>query len=80
MNHSLSFTALYSQSKDTPLNTVSQTDDKLLDSNEFNLVQHLVFGDPSKDTETNTEIINATVNFVLTTKRFDEIPFCECHV
>ena len=68
----ISFTALFSQSKDTLVNTISQIDNKLLDSNESNLIQHLLFGDPSKDRETNTEILNATVNYVLTTKRFDE--------
>ena len=56
----------------TVLNTISQIDNKLLDSNESNLIQYLLFGDPSKDTETNTEILNVTVNYVLTTKRFDE--------
>ena len=65
------FTAHYSQSKDTLLNTISQIDKKLLDSDEFNLI-HLLFGNPSKDTETNTEILNATVNYFLTTKRLDE--------
>ena len=68
----ISFTALYSQSKDTLLNTISQIDNKLLDSNESNLIQHLFFGDPFKDRETNIEILDATVNYVLTTKRFDE--------
>ena len=68
----ISFTALYSQSKNTLLNTISQIDNELLDSNKSNLMQHLLFGDPSKDRETNTEILNATVNYVLTTKRFDE--------
>ena len=56
----------------TLLDKISQIDNKLLDSNESNLIQHLLFSDPSKDTETNTEILNATVNYVLTTKRFDE--------
>ena len=50
--------------------TVSQIDNKLLDSNESN--EHLLFGDFSKDTETNTKTLNTTVNYVLTTKRFDE--------
>ena len=54
------------------LNTITQIDQKLLDSNESNLIQHLPFGDTSKDTETNTEILSATVNYVLTTKRFDD--------
>ena len=74
------FTALYSQSKDTLLNTISQIDNKLLHSNESNLIQHLLFGDPSRETKTNTEILNATVNYVLSTKRFDEQLFSECHV
>ena len=64
----ISFTALYSQSKET----LSQIDNKLLDSNESYSIQHLLFGDPSRDTDTNTEILNATVNYVLTTKRFNE--------
>ena len=58
----------------TLLNTISQIDnsnESSNDSNESNLIQHLLFGDPSKDTETNTEILNTTVNYVLTTKRFD---------
>ena len=35
-------------------------------------MQHLLFGDLSRDTKTNTEILIATVNYVLATKRFDE--------
>ena len=42
-----------------------------MNSNESNLIQYLLSGDLSKDTETNTEILNASVNYVLTTKRFD---------
>ena len=68
----ISFTALYSQSKDTLLNTISQIDNKLLGINESNLIQHLLLEDPFKDREANTEIINANVNYVLTTKGFDE--------
>ena len=37
----------------------------------MNLMQHLL-GDSSRDTKTNTEILNATVNYVLATTRFDE--------
>ena len=56
----------------TLLNTISQIVNKLLDSNESNLIQNLLFDDPSKDTEANTEILNATVNYVLMTKKLDE--------
>ena len=56
----------------TLLNTISQTDNKLLDSKESNLMQHLLFADLSRDTKTSTEILNAAVSYVLTTERFDE--------
>ena len=63
---------LFTIERHTLLNTISQIDNKLLDSNESNLIQHLLFGDPSKDRETNTEILDQTVNYVSMTKRFDE--------
>ena len=63
---------LFTIERHTLLNTISQIDNKLLDSNKSNLIQHLLFGNPSNDTETNTKILNATVNYVLMTKRFDE--------
>ena len=68
----ISFTAFYSQSKDTLMNTITRIDNKLLDSNESNLIQHILFGNLSKDIETNIEILNRTVSYVLMTKRFDE--------
>ena len=54
-------------------------DNELLDSNESNLIQYLLFGDPSRDADTNTEILNATINYVLTTERSDKRLFQECH-
>ena len=62
---------LFTIQRHTLLNTISQVDNKLVDSNESNLMQNL-FGDPFIDTKTNTEILNATVSNFLTTKRFDE--------
>ena len=56
--------------RDTLLNNQS-IDSKLLDSNESSLIQHLL-GDSSRDIKANTEILNATVNYVLATTRFDE--------
>ena len=63
---------LFTTKRHTLLNTISQIDNKFRDSSESDLIQHLLFGDPSKDTETNAEILNATVNYVSMTKRFDE--------
>ena len=63
---------LFTTKRHTLLNTISQIDNKFRDSSESDLIRHLLFGDPSKDTETNAEILNATVNYVSMTKRFDE--------
>ena len=57
---------LFTIKRHTLLNTISQIDNKLLHSNESNLTQHL-FCNPYRNTKTNTEILNATVNYVLTT-------------
>ena len=61
---------LFTMERDTRLNNQS-IDSKLLDSNESSLIQHLL-GDSSRDTKANTEILNATDNYVLATTRFDE--------
>ena len=63
---------LFSIERRTFLNTISQIDNELMDSRESTSVHYLLFGDPSRDTYTNTEILKATVNYVLTTKSFDE--------
>ena len=55
---------LFTIERYTLLNTISQIDNKLLESNESNLTQNLLFGDPSTDREINTETLNATVNYV----------------
>ena len=66
----LHYSPLFTIERNTFQNKISQIHNKLLDSNESNLIQH--FGIPSRDTKTNTENLNATVSYVLTTKRFDE--------
>ena len=66
----LHYSPLFTIERNSLQNTISQIHSKLLDSNESNFIQH--FGNPSRDTKTNTENLNATVKYVLTTKRFDE--------
>ena len=70
---------LFTIERQTLLNTISQIDNKLVYSNRSKLI-NLLFGDPSRDTKTNTDIFNAIVNYVLAAKRFDERLFSECHV
>ena len=71
---------LFTVERHNLLNTISQIDNKLVDINESNLKQHLLFGDSFRDTDTNTEILNAIVNYVLRTMGFDEWLFKDCDV
>lgn len=48
---------------------------RLLDVTETLLIKALLFGVCSADAHTNTETLNATIKYVLTTKRFDESLF-----
>ena len=63
----------------TLLSKSRQTDNELLDSNECNSVEYLLFGDLSY-TDANAEILNAIVIKSETTERFDERLFKEYHV
>ena len=45
---------------------------KFLEQNDSTLTQTFLFGDPASSVETNTLILNATIQYVLSTKRFEE--------
>ena len=48
------------------------TDNNLLDLCEPVLIRTLLFGSNSFDTDANTNVLNATTEYILSTKRFDE--------
>ena len=56
----------------TLLSTIGNINYKLLENTDSNLTQTLLFGNTSFDITDNTNILNATINFVLLTKRFDK--------
>ena len=56
----------------TLLSTIGNINYKLLENTDSNLTQTLLFGNTSFDITDNTKILNATINFILLTKRFDE--------
>ena len=58
----------------TLLSTIGNINYKLLENTDSNLTQKLLFGNTSFDITGNTKILNATINLILLTKRFDE-PF-----
>ena len=56
----------------TLLSTIGNTNYKLLENTDSVLTQTLLFGNTSYDITGNTKILNATITFILLTKRFDE--------
>ena len=56
----------------TLLSTLVNIDNNLLDLCEPVLIRTLLFGSNSFDTDTNTNVLNATIEYVLSTERFDE--------
>ena len=63
---------LYSNERRTILNSLVNIDHTLLDNTDFSLTQILLFGNTTFNAIVNTKIINLTIDFVLSTKRFDE--------
>ena len=57
------------------LSTIINIDCKLLEITDSSLTQMLLHGNPSFDIITNSLIVNATIIFVLPTKRFEEALF-----
>ena len=59
----------------TLLSTSKNIDCRLLDVTETVLIKTLLFGNCSVDAHTNTQIFNATIEYIVITKRFDESLF-----
>ena len=56
----------------TLLSNIENIDNNLLDLSETFLRRTLLFGSNSFDTNTNTHPLNATIEYVLSSKRFEE--------
>ena len=56
----------------TLLNTLVNIDNNLVDLCEPVLIRSLLFGSNSFDSDANTNVLNATIEYILSTKRFDE--------
>ena len=64
---------LYSNERRTPLSSLVNIDHTLLDNTDFSLARVLLFGNNTFNAKENTKITNLTNDFLLSTKRFDEI-------
>ena len=56
----------------TRLSTRRSLDSKLLDFTDYDLTQTLRFGKTSQSWSNNFKIINASIDYILSSKRFDE--------
>ena len=56
----------------TLLNSLVNIDYTLFHNTEFLLTQILLFGNTTFNATVNTKITNLTIDFILSTKRFDE--------
>ena len=66
---------VFTNERYTLLSTLSSTDCNLLNNTDFVLTKTLLFGNFSFNSNKNLEILNATIDYILSTKRFDEALF-----
>ena len=66
---------MYNDERHTLLRNIKNIDCRLLDVIETALIKTILFGNCSANARTNTQIYNATIEYILTTKRFDESLF-----
>ena len=62
----------YINERRTLLSTIENIDNNLLDLREPVSIRTLLFSSNSFDTDANTNVLNATIEYILSTKRFDE--------
>ena len=74
-SHYILHCPMYNDERHTILSTIKSINCRLLDVTETILIKTLLFGNCSVDAETNTQILNATSEYILTTKRLDESLF-----
>ena len=70
--HFLLHCPIFHDKSHTLLSTLNNIDSKLLERNDSYLTQTLLFGSTSFDSETNTFVLNATIDYILSTERFEE--------
>ena len=63
---------MYITERHTLLSTVKNIDNNLLHLCESVLIRTPLFGSNSFDTNANTNVLNATIEYIISTKRFDE--------
>ena len=71
-SHYLLHCPLFADERKTFLSNMKSINHKFLEQNDSTLTQTLLFGDLPSNVETNTLILNVTIQYVLSTKTFEE--------
>ena len=58
--------------RNTLLSEISEINSELITCNDFALIKTLLFGDNSFSQYDNSRILDATIAFIVTSKRFDD--------
>ena len=66
---------MYITERHTLLSTIENIDNSLLDPCEPVLIKTLLFDSNSFDTNANTNVLNAAIEYVLSTELFEELLF-----
>ena len=73
--HILLHCPIYNNDWFSLLSTIRNIDCKLLEISDSSLTHTILYGNPSFDVITNSLILNATIDFILFTKKFEEALF-----
>ena len=73
--HFLLHCPTYITERRTLLTTIENIDKNLPDLCEIVLIKTLLFGSKSFDTDANKNVVNVTVEYILSNKKFDELHF-----
>ena len=74
-SHFLLHGPIFYDKRHTLLSTLNNIDSKILETNDSSMTQTLLFGSTSFDSETNTLVLNATIDYILSTERFEQPHF-----
>ena len=71
-SHYLLHCPVFADERKIFLSNIGSINHKFLEQNDSTLTQTFLYGDPASSVETNTLILNATIQHVLSSKRFEE--------
>lgn len=71
-SHYILHCPLFADERKTFLDNIKRINRKFLKRNDSTSTQALPFGDPASSVESITPILNTTIQYALSTKRFDE--------